>query len=321
MAMFEASALSGFFLAFIIGIFLFPSFISWQKKHQVGQKIKKEGPNLHLHKENTPSMAGVVIMVSLILSYVLLKRGSMIETGGLILVISFFILGLLDDVLKNFFNLPWGLKARTKFGFQLLLSGFVMVWGINVFPLTFGLPFSEKVLEFSPVSFFFFGVFVIVASSNAFNITDGLDGLAGGCGTFSFLFWGWYFGQSNQISLSLLSFCGAGAIFAFLWYNTWPAKVFMGDAGSLSIGALFGFLALASGNSFLLVFCGLIFVIDTLSVIIQVLSCKLRKKRIFLMSPIHHHFELAGWKEAQITVRFWMIHGLGVFLAFFSLGR
>ncbi len=317
----ESFVYGGFFLAFLVSAVLFPFFISWQKRRRVGQKIKKEGPDLHLHKENTPSMAGVVIVVSLILTIVLLGRDTSIPTGGIIVVVAFFTLGFLDDVLKNFFNRPWGLKARAKFTFQLLLSGAVMGWGIQFFPARVGVPFSERIWEFHPVLFFFFGVFVLVASSNAFNISDGLDGLAGGCGTLSFLFWGWYFIQRGAPSLSLLSFSIAGAVFSFLWYNTWPARIFMGDSGSLSLGALLGFLALASGESLLLVLCGLVFVIDTFSVIIQVLSYKIRKKRIFLMSPFHHHLELAGWKEPQVTVRFWMIHGLGVFLALVSAGR
>ncbi|MGQ9474449.1 MAG: phospho-N-acetylmuramoyl-pentapeptide-transferase, partial [Candidatus Caldatribacteriaceae bacterium] len=233
----------------------------------------------------------------------------------------FFFLGFWDDFWKSFWGKPWGIKARHKFLFQLLLSAGVLLWGFPFFSHRVVIPFVGKVVNLSPVVFFLYGLLVMVASTNAFNIVDGLDGLAGGCGILSFFFFAFLSLQNGGAELSGFSGSIIGALLAFLWFNFWPARIFMGDSGSLPLGALLGFFSLISGYSLFLIFAGIVFVIDTMSVVLQVLWFRLFRRRIFLMSPLHHHFELKGIKESQITVRFWIAQFLGVLLAFLGMGR
>lgn len=312
-----------FLVSFALSFAIFPFYIRWQSKRKVGQKIKKEGPELHLHKENTPSGGGVVIV--LITTLVVLLFSGTAGHSFLIPVflgtLGFFGIGLIDDFLKTFYNHPWGIKARNKLFFQLLISTLIMVLGKSVFPAQVGIPFSEKQFTLAPWSFFLYGIFLLTATTNAFNITDGLDGLAGGCGMLTMLFWGSFFLLKDLPQYAGFCFAISGSLMAFLYFNVWPAKIFMGDSGSLFVGALIAVAALLSGQSLLLVFSGIIYIVDTLSVIIQVLYFKLFKKRVFLMSPIHHHFELKGLKESAITARFWIVQALGCLLAFYGMGR
>ncbi|MGC8777462.1 MAG: phospho-N-acetylmuramoyl-pentapeptide-transferase [Candidatus Caldatribacteriaceae bacterium] len=306
--------------SFLVGIFVFPLFIRWQESWGVGQKIKKEGPNLHLHKENTPTMGGVVIVAATFLG--LLAGGYFDGRGRDIFIFSlfFFLLGFWDDFFKSFLKKPWGIKARYKFFYQLLGGAGILLWGARFFPHQVILPFSARVVELGPVAFFLYGLLVIVASANAFNIVDGLDGLAGGCGVLSFAFFTLLFLESGRPEFAGFSGAIIGALLAFLWFNFWPARIFMGDSGSLPLGALMGVLSLVSGHSLFLIPAGIIFVIDTLSVVLQVASFQLFRRRIFLMSPLHHHFELRGMKESQITIRFWIVQFLGVLCAFWGMG-
>ncbi|HSV31209.1 MAG TPA: phospho-N-acetylmuramoyl-pentapeptide-transferase [Atribacteraceae bacterium] len=306
---------TAFLLSWAIGLVVFPFFINWQRRRSLGQKIKKEGPNLHLHKENTPSIGGMVIVFSIVLTALFRKEWMGAWVFPAIVVVSFTAIGFLDDYFKSFLEKPWGIKARFKFLAQVVFSGMVMGWMVQNLSPEISLPFTQITLTLSRPLFFLFGVFVLLASTNAFNISDGLDGLAGGCGIISFLFWGWFFFLTGNPGMTALNLSIAGALFAFLWFNAWPAKIFMGDSGSLGLGALLGFMALASGQTLLLLFCGFVFVLETLSVIIQVTSFKIFGKRVFLMSPLHHHYELRGWKEHQITLRFWMVQALGAVIA------
>lgn len=306
--------------SFLAGVLLFPLFIRWQSLWGVGQKIKKEGPNLHLHKENTPTMGGVVIIIAMLIG-LLVSGGFEGRTRSLfLLLLLFFLTGFWDDFFKSFLRKPWGIKARYKFFFQLLGGMAVLFWGSRFFSHQIVLPFSHGMVGLGPVSFFLYGLFVIVASTNAFNIVDGLDGLAGGCGVLSFSFFAFLSLRSGHTEFASLSGVAVGALLSFLWFNFWPARIFMGDSGSLLLGALMGIVSLISGHSLFLVFAGIVFVIDTLSVVLQVASFKFFKRRIFLMSPLHHHFELKGMKESQITVRLWIVQLLGVLFAFWGMG-
>lgn len=300
--------------AFFLAVIFFPFFISWQKKHSLGQSIKKEGPNLHLHKEKTPSMGGVVVLISLVFALIIGGFKSNLSFFFLPLA-GFFLLGFLDDYFKTFGDKPWGLKARYKFLVQLLLGGFILWAGEGILPPEVEIPFTGEIFYFSRWSFFLYGMLVLVGSANAFNLTDGLDGLAGGCGALTFGFWGAVFALQGKGELAMLSFAVVGALLAFLFFNAWPARIFLGDTGSLPLGALMGVMALLSGQSLLLLLAGIIFFLDTLSVILQVFCYRVFKRRIFLMSPVHHHFELLGKKESEITSRFWVIQGVGVIIA------
>ncbi len=305
--------------AWALGMFLFPPFIRWQRVRSLGQKIKKEGPAMHLHKENTPSMGGVLVVLVALLSAFL--RPPVPDVLFVLPLLSFLLLGFLDDYWKSVLNRPWGWKARYRFLVEMLLACVIMWWGREEMPPILMVPFTGEALVLNPLVFFLYGVFILVAACNAFNITDGLDGLAGGCGILTLVFFGVLLGYLGRVSLAFLSLAFAGGLFAFLWFNSWPAEIFLGDSGSLPIGVLIGFCALSSGYSLLLPLAGVVFVVDTLSVILQVVSFKLFGKRIFLMSPLHHHFELRGKKEARVTVRLWLIQALGVILAFLGVGR
>jgi len=307
-------------LSWLLGMVLFPVFIRWQRRKSLGQKIKKEGPAMHLHKENTPSMGGVIVVsVAFLAAFLWPPVPDLFPY--ILLLFGFFLLGFLDDYWKSVLGQPWGWKARYRFVLEVLLACGVVWWGRAFFPPTLVVPFTNKVITLTPASFFLYGVLLIVASCNAFNIADGLDGLAAGCGILTLLFWGILLELLHRPSFAALAFAFVGGLCAFLWFNCWPAEIFLGDSGSLPIGALMGILALASGHSLLLVFSGIVFVIDTLSVILQVLSFRVLGRRVFLMSPLHHHFELRGEKEARVTVRLWMVQALGVLLASIGFWR
>ncbi|HAX97342.1 MAG TPA: phospho-N-acetylmuramoyl-pentapeptide-transferase [Candidatus Atribacteria bacterium] len=308
-----------FLLALAVGMVFFPLFIRWQQQRQLGQKIKKEGPNLHLHKENTPSMGGIIIFIAIFVVYGVGRQYWHGNLLPIILLAGYTLLGLVDDWYKSYLEKPWGIKARYKFLFQVLLAGLILWLARDGIPAQITIPFSHYVIPISFPLFFGYGIFIIVATSNAFNIADGLDGLAAGSGILTLLFWGCLLLIMNQNQLSWLAFGAIGGLTAFLWFNVWPAGIFMGDSGSLGLGALIGFMALLSGQSLLIIFSALVFFIDTLSVILQVFSFRFLGRRLFLMSPIHHHFELKGMKETQITVRFWIIQAIGITVAW--LGR
>jgi len=308
-----------FFVAFASGMILFPLFIQWQKNRHLGQKIKKEGPNIHLHKENTPSMGGMIVFCAILIAFIIGGEFSRHIVFPILLLTAYTILGFVDDWYKSYLDKPWGIKARYKFIYQVVIASFILLPSLNWIPNQISIPFTNTFVHLPLPLFFGYGVLIIVATSNAFNITDGLDGLAAGSGILSFLFWGFMLILIGESSISQIAFGAIGGLMALLWFNVWPARIFMGDSGSLGLGAFMGFMALISGQSLLLFFSALVFVIDTLSVILQVFSFKLLGKRLFLMSPLHHHYELKGIKETQITVRFWIIQVIGVTMAW--LGR
>ena len=308
-------------MVFALGLFFFPFFIRWQEKTRIGQKIKREGPNLHLHKENTPSMGGIIMILSGLLVLSFFQQFTPQIRIILITLLSFAGLGLLDDYFKSFRGEPWSLKARHKFLLELVFSVLILILGFPLFPHYLIVPYGSGIIELGKIPFFLYGLFLILASTNAFNITDGLDGLAAGCGILTFSFWAGLFFLEGNFPLAQVAIIFSGALLSFLWFNFWPARIFMGDCGSLSLGALMGILALFSGYSWLLALAGFVYLLDTLSVILQVFSFKVFGKRIFLMSPLHHHFELRGEKESKITVRFWIIQGVGVVAALLGIMR
>jgi len=308
-------------LVFTLSLFLFPFYIRWQEKNHIGQKIKKEGPNLHLYKENTPSMGGVIIILSGLLVLSFFEQLTYPIKIILITLLSFGGLGWVDDYFKSFQGKPWSLKARHKFLLELVFSVFILILGFPLFPHYLMVPYGDGIIELGKIPFFLYSLFLILASPNAFNITVVLDGLAGGCGILTFAFWAGLFFWKGDFSLARIAAIFAGALLSFLWFNFWPARIFMGDCGSLSLGALMGVLALFSGYSWILALAGVVYVLDTLSVILQVFSFRVWGKRIFLMSPLHHHFELRGEKESKITIRFWIIQGVGVIAAILGIVR
>ena len=323
----------------IVGLFGRP-FIQLIKKKQYGQAIRDDGPQSHLKKKGTPTMGGVLILAGVTAGTLL--WGDLTNAYVwliLLLTLGYGMIGYLDDYFKVIRKDPKGLASRWKFRLQVLIALLVAIglyhaqdgWsgqGKLYFPF-----FKHFSLDLGPW-YIALTVLTIVGASNAVNLTDGLDGLAIGpsmlCAASFFVLC--YLG-GNAIFASYLQiphvpkigelavFCSAlvASGMAFLWFNTYPAQIFMGDVGALALGGALGALAVASKNEFLLVILGGIFVIETLSVILQVVSFKLRGKRIFKMAPLHHHFELMGWPEPKVIVRFWIVSFLFAVLALSTL--
>lgn len=310
--------------ALIISFILGPWVIKKLTFHQVGERVRSDGPESHIHKAGTPTMGGALILFALIIPTLLWADLSNLYVWIVIFItISFGGVGYYDDYLKIRGDGDGGLKARYKLGLQLLITfiASIILMQTDIGTVLY-FPFFKSFKVEMGLLFIPFCMLVITGSSNAVNLTDGLDGLAIGpvlIASLTYLFVAYFAGhiviakylQIPYIAGSgeLTIFCGAiaGASLGFLWFNTYPAQVFMGDVGSLPLGAALGIIAIITKHEILLMIVGGLFVVEALSVIFQVLSYKTRKKRLFLMAPIHHHYELKGWAEPKIIVRFWII--------------
>lgn len=320
----------------LISLLLGPPVIRWLRKIQgAASGVREDVPEGHKVKVGTPSMGGILIVFSILISVILWSRWDNASVWmASIAVLLFSLIGLNDDYAK--LTRKKGISSLRKLSYQLIcasvIAGFLVYSG---FDRSLQLPFFKNLSPtLSPLLYFIFAVVVIVGSSNAVNLTDGLDGLAIGpvliC-AFTFLILAYLAGHDylasylHIISLKeageLTVFCGAilGAGLGFLWFNAYPAQVFMGDVGSLSLGAALGTISLLVKQEFLLAVAGGIFVIETISVILQVFSFKTTGKRIFKMAPIHHHFELKGIAEPKVIVRFWIVSIVLGILALVSL--
>lgn len=302
--------------------------INWLKRLKVGQTVRTDGPQTHLVKSGTPTMGGVLIILSITLTMLLVSDLSNLYVWVLLFVlISTGAIGFIDDYRKIVYKDPKGLSARGKMISQSLISigtGLFLVYVVRMPNTTeIVVPFFKSINHpLGIAGFLMITYFVIVGSSNAVNLTDGLDGLVSvpvvivslGLAIFAYIAGNKIF--SNYLILpyvpgagEVVVFCAAivGATLGFLWYNAHPAQVFMGDVGALSLGAVLGTMAIIVRQELVFGILAGLFVLEAISVILQVGSFKLRKKRIFLMAPIHHHFEMKGWKETQVVVRFWII--------------
>jgi phospho-N-acetylmuramoyl-pentapeptide-transferase len=332
------ASLTALFTGLIIG----PLVINRLREFQIGQFIREEGPKAHQKKAGTPTMGGLLIVISIVVPTLLwADLGNRLVWIAVLATCAFAAIGFADDYSKVVNRRNLGLTAKAKFGLQVLTSFFIAVALIAMQTRGF---YSTKLMvpffkQFRPdlvigslersshlwplafLPFIVFVVLVIVFSSNAVNLTDGLDGLAIGCTVISaggltvltyvsgHATFASYLGLERMPEAGELTiFCGSmvGASIGFLWYNAHPAEVFMGDVGSLALGGAIGTVAVMIKQELLLPFIGGVFVIEALSVILQVGSYKLRKKRILKMAPLHHHFELLGWSESKIIVRFWI---------------
>lgn len=331
-------ALIGFFAAFLLTIAMMPSFIRWAKSKKMKQPIYALAPETHQGKKNTPTMGGIVFMSATLLAVVLsAKMDDMYVLSSILLMLGFMAIGLTDDLGKiTSAKNDLGLSARGKlygqFSVAFIVSAFIFFY--LDFPSSFYVPFVKNQLFDMGIFAIPFWALVIVAASNAVNITDGLDGLATVPSVFAFISLGiLVYITGNAIlsgylfmpkvigvgELSVVAFSMTGALLGFLWYNSNPAEVFMGDSGSLPIGALLGLIAIVSKSEILLIVIGFIFVLETMSVIIQIASFKSRGKRVFLMAPLHHHFEMKKWAENKIIVRFWIIALLSNIIALLTI--
>ena len=313
-------------------------FISFLEHRNFGQVIRQLGPEKHYEKKGTPTMGGILILAAVTFSCLCWGDfGNKYLWVMIFLIISFGTLGFLDDFLKLKFNSSDGLSAKMKIFWQILFASIIVTYLYlsHSIPqeISLYLPFLKDFALNLGIFFIFFSVFVIIGTSNAVNLTDGLDGLAimpsvmvaGGLGIIAYISGNIIFAEYLNIvylpgTEELLIICGTiiGAGIGFLWFNTYPAQIFMGDVGSLSLGAALGGMAVILRQEVILAIMGGVFVIEALSVIIQVTSFKLTGKRVFKMSPIHHHFELSGWAEPKIIVRFWIITLILVLIALAS---
>lgn len=317
------SALTAFIICLLVG----PSLIRWLTASNIGQSVRDDGPQTHLVKQGTPTMGGAMILVAVIFSTLLWSDLAVRQIWIVLFVtLGFGAIGWVDDYRKVVLSNSAGLSAREKLLWQTFVAAVAVTWlyltAAQSVELELIIPFFKEAAVYLGWLFLPFAFLVIVGSSNAVNLTDGLDGLAilpsvmvaAGLGLIAYLaghaIFADYLGIPNIKGVGELTvFCSAlvGAGLGFLWFNTYPAQVFMGDVGALSIGAALGVVAIMVRQELVLFIMGGIFVLEAVSVILQVGSYKLTGKRIFRMAPIHHHFELKGWPEPRIIVRFWII--------------
>jgi phospho-N-acetylmuramoyl-pentapeptide-transferase len=326
--------------ALTIALFVGPWMIRMLAARQIGQVVREDGPGTHLGKKGTPTMGGALILVAV-------GAGTLLWADlenrfvwiALTVTLAFGVIGFYDDYLKLVVRDPRGLAARWKYLWQSLagLAAALALWHTAETPAETALyvPFFKDVaLPMGATAFIALTYFVIVGSSNAVNLTDGLDGLAimpcvmvaGGLGVFAYVTGRVDFASYLQIPYvpgagEMLIFVATivGAGLGFLWFNTYPAQVFMGDIGALALGAALGVVAVIARQEIVLAIMGGIFVLETVSVILQVASFRLRGKRIFRMAPIHHHYELKGWAEPKVIVRFWIISFMLVLIGLATL--
>lgn len=299
----------GFGIALILTLVLMPFFIPLLKRMKFGQSIREEGPESHLKKTGTPTMGGLVFLISIIATVLIVAAfNGELTTQVVILLIVLFgygLIGFLDDFIKVVVKRNLGLTSLQKLLAQIViavLSFFLL--RANGFDTALGIPFTEASIELGWI-YILFIVFWLVGFSNAVNLTDGLDGLVAGTASIAFAAFGILAIDAQETGIALFTFAVAGGLIGFLVFNKYPAKVFMGDTGSLALGGALAMVSILLKQELLLLLIGLVFVIETASVILQVGSFKLRKKRIFKMSPIHHHFELSGWSEWKVVTVFW----------------
>ncbi len=309
--MMESVVLFTIIMGFLIAVLLSPIFIPFLRRLKYGQSIREEGPKSHQKKSGTPTMGGVLILLSVIITTIVMI-GKYSELGLdtyllLFVLIGYGLLGFADDFIKIALKRNLGLTSRQKLVGQIFIAAiFYIVLNINDFSTVIQIPFSSYSFDLG----WFYAIFIVfwlVGFSNATNLTDGLDGLLSGTaavafGAFAILAW-----SQSQYDIAVFSVAVVGAVLGFLVFNAHPAKVFMGDTGSLALGGALAAIAILTKMEIILLLIGAVFVIETLSVILQVISFKTTGKRIFKMSPIHHHFELTGWSEWRVVVTFWTV--------------
>jgi phospho-N-acetylmuramoyl-pentapeptide-transferase len=295
--------------ALLICMFLSPRFIEMLRTREFGQYIREEGPEGHHVKAGTPTMGGIILMSAFAVPFLILSDYDWRAVGVFTTAIACALVGFADDYTKIVKRRSLGLRARTK----LVVTVAISVWLWWVATQKAGLPDTLRlhVIDAQINVGFFYPVIVylvVAGTTSAVNLTDGLDGLAGGCAAIVGLAYiGITFITPGERDLALLSSCLVGSCVGFLWFNAFPATIFMGDTGSLGIGGAVAGLAVMTRTEVLLILLGGIFVVEALSVLIQVFSFQTFRKRVFLMAPIHHHFEILGWSETKIILRFWIV--------------
>jgi phospho-N-acetylmuramoyl-pentapeptide-transferase len=306
-------------LAMALMLIIGPPFIRWLRVNEFGQNIREDGPEGHKTKEGTPTMGGMLIWFAVLVPYVVFSRFSVASLTVLIAALGNAFIGFMDDWIKIVRKRSLGLAARYKLLLQLALSlliGFIALHYVGL-DTRVDVPFTSHQLELGGFGFYALIFLVLAGFSNAVNLTDGLDGLAAGASAIvlvalagiAFLI-GRNTSDPGISDLMVVAGCVGGACLGFLWYNTFPADVFMGDTGSLGLGGAIAGMAVLTRTELTLLIIGGLFVLEAGSVMAQVISFKLFKRRVLLMAPLHHHFELKAWSETKIIVRFWIVAAL-----------
>lgn len=290
-------------LTVLLGVIAIPL----ARKYKAQQSIRGEGPKSHRVKAGTPTMGGLFMCLSIVLAVIWNRLANPSVLWLLFLTLGHGLLGFLDDFIKAEKKRNLGLTAKQKMAGQLILA-MLFCWGCVEtlhLPCSVSIPFSSIEFEIGRL-YYIFVVLVIVGASNAVNLTDGLDGLASGCSVVTFSAYTVYCYVNGMHDIGLFSAIIAGCCVGFLFFNYHPAKIFMGDTGSLALGGAVAGIAIVTRTELLLIFLGMIFVLEAISVILQVASFQLTGKRVFKMSPLHHHFELSGWSEVRVVWSFWL---------------
>ena len=308
-------------VAFLIVLLLGPIIIPALKKYKFGQFIREEGPQSHMKKQGTPTMGGIMFIIASIITTLIVYQGmTMPLLFTLITMLGYGLIGFIDDRLKIKKKNNEGLKAHQKFAGQLLVALILTVYAYYSKDIgsAVHIPFTNKMWNLG-IWYIPFMIFVIVGTVNGVNLTDGLDGLGAGVTVLVSVFFTIVTYAMNKTDMAI--FCGAltGSLLGFLKYNSYPAQVFMGDTGSLALGGAISAIAVLLKMPFILVIVGAIYVIEVLSVIIQVVSFKLTKKRVFKMAPLHHHFEQCGWHETKIVSWFCIFTAIFCLVGFLAI--
>jgi len=320
-------------IAMVAAALLFPLWIRLLQVRNIGQQVRADGPQGHLVKQGTPTMGGVLILLVVAATFLVMGTPTPLSLLALGTMLACGILGFIDDWSKVSHERSLGLRPRAKLFWQgavAVIFGMLVVNWAHL-PTWVQIPLTGSRVNLGGISSVFsiggiviivpwlylaFVAVMIMGMSNAVNLTDGLDGLAAGTVTIVTLAYAGIAFRQNTLETALLAAAVAGACVGFLWYNSYPADIFMGDTGSLGLGAVIAALAVITKTELLLLIIGGIYVAETLSVIMQVASFKLTGKRIFRMAPLHHHFEMLGWSETKVMVRFWIVTGILAGLGF-----
>ncbi len=294
--------------ALLICIFLSPKFIEFLRRREFGQHIREDGPEGHHQKAGTPTMGGIIVMLAVAVPFLILTDWDWRSVGVFGAMIACALLGFADDYTKLVRRRSLGLRGRTKLAITIAIS--LGLWFIAAHKAHLAPELRLRVIDYTVELGPFYPVLiylVLAGTTSAVNLTDGLDGLAAGCAAIVLLAYIAIAFVTEDYDLAMLAGCLVGACIGFLWFNAFPATIFMGDTGSLGLGGAIAGLAVMTHTEVLLILLGGIFVIEALSVAIQVFSFQTTRRRVFLMAPIHHHFELKGWSETKIILRFWIV--------------
>ncbi len=294
--------------ALLICIFLSPKFIAFLRRREFGQQIREDGPQGHHQKAGTPTMGGIIVIIAVAIPFLILTDYEWRSIGVFGAMIACALLGFADDYTKLVRRRSLGLRARTKLAITIAIS--LGLWFVASHEAHLASVLRLRVVDYTVDLGPFYPVLiylVVAGTTSAVNLTDGLDGLAAGCAAIVLLSYIAIAFVTEDYDLAMLAGCLVGACIGFLWFNAFPATIFMGDTGSLGLGGAIAGLAVMTHTEVLLILLGGIFVLEALSVAIQVLSFQTTRKRVFLMAPIHHHFELKGWSETKIILRFWIV--------------